>query len=404
VNDLMRATIQEALDVREPAGLRSRVIASVPMDVRRRSRWRAPRINLQWAAGFAAIVLTAALIAGLVYSRIGPLPAVSHQHGSTLRLSVPTGIAVGPDGTIYVADSFSNRVYRLQADGSLVAVAGGGLEYEGVATKASLFDPVGLAVAANGDLYIADDLGSSIRRLDRAGNLSTFLSIHASGGSLTPHGLAFDKTGTLYVGNLGGEVIGVAPDGSQSAIDLSAVPAPSVQAGYLAFDRAGNLYIADSSPSATIPNQVPAPPGGCRIVKVAPDRSVSVVAGTGTCGFSGDGGPAVRAQLDDPEGLAVDAAGNIYVADSHNYRIRRIDPQGVITTIAGKWSVTSHTGDGGPAANAVLGYLGGMAIVQGRFLYVSEIGGFNAYGAVRAIDLQTGTIRTVVDSNSRVIS
>lgn len=400
----MRATIQEALDVREPVGLRSRVIASVPMERRRRRPKRVAMPRLQWATAFVAIVLTAALLAALVYSRIGALPAVSHPHGTTLRLSVPTGIAVGPDGTIYVADSFSNRVYRLQANASLVTVAGGGLQYEGVATKASLFDPVGLAVAANGDLYIADDLGSSIRRLDRAGRLSTFLSVKASGGSLTPHGLAFDKTGTLYVGNLGGEVIGVAPDGSQSAIDLSAVPAPSVQAGYVAFDRAGNLYIADSSPSATIPNQVPAPPGGCRIIKVAPDRSASVVAGTGTCGFSGDGGPAVRAQLDDPEGLAVDAAGNIYIADSHNYRIRRIDPQGVITTIAGRWSVTSHTGDGGPAANATLGYLGGMAIVQGRFLYVSEIGGFNAYGAVRAIDLQTGTIRTVVDSNSRVIS
>jgi sugar lactone lactonase YvrE len=406
VDELLRATIHDALDVQEPAGLRTRVLRAVPIDQPRRKQWRMPAVGGQWVAAFAAILLTVALLAALVYTRAGLPSQVDRGHtpASGARLVGPTGIAVGPDGTIYVADYISKRVYRLQAGGGLVTVAGGGLQYEGVATKANLFYPEGLAVAANGDLYIADNEGSTIRRLDRTGRLSTFVSVHASGGALTPFGIAFDKTGTLYVGNLGGDVVGVEPDGSQSAIDLSGIPAPVVQAGYLAFDQAGNLYVADGSPFATLPGQVPPPPGGCRIIKVAPDRSTSVIAGTGTCGFSGDGGPAVSAQLDNPMGIAVDAAGNLYIADSHNYRIRRIDTHGVITTIAGKWGTSGHSGDGGPAVNAVLGSLSGLAIVQGRYLYVSEVGGFNAYGAVRAIDLQTGTIRTVVDSYSKVVS
>lgn len=407
MDELIHATIHDALDVQEPAGLRSRVIRAVPMDRPRRRHWRLPAVSGQWAAGFAAILLTVALLTALVSTRTAPRSQFGPNdttRASGARLVAPTGIAVGPDGTIYVADYYAKRVYRLQAGGSLVTVAGGGLQYEGVATKASLFNPQGLAFAANGDLYIADSEGSSIRRLDRAGMLTTFMSIHATGGALTPFGLAFDAGGVLYVGNIEGNLASIATDGTLSTIDLSAVPPPRVQAGYLTFDRAGNLYVADGSPYATLPDQVPPPPGGCRIIKVAPDRSVSVVAGTGTCGFSGDGGPAVGAQLDNPEGLAVDAAGNLYIADSHNYRIRRIDTHGVITTIAGNWGIASHTGDGGPAVNAVLGYLSGLAIVQGRFLYVSEVGGYNAYGAVRAIDLQTGTIRTVVDSYSRVVS
>jgi len=404
MDEQVRAAIHDALDVAEPSGLRSRVIASVPMERQRPRGGSMAMPRLQWATAFAAIVVTAALIAALVYSRIGSVPAINHQHGPSVKLTGPTGIAVGPDGTVYVADYVSQRVYRVQSDGSLVTFAGGGLQYEGVALKTSLFSPEGLAFAANGDLYIADDLGSAVRRVDRSGTLSTFYSIHATGGALAPRGLAINSAGVLYVGNLAGYLSAIAPDGSTSKVDLTAVPPPGVQAGYLTFDLAGNLYVADSSPAATLPDQVPQPAGGCRIIKVAPDRSVSVVAGTGSCGFSGDGGPALRAQLNDPQGLAVDAAGNIYVADSHNYRIRRIDVHGVITTIAGHWGIAGHTGDGGPAVNAVLGYLSGLAIVQGRFLYVSEKGGFNAYGAVRAIDLRTGTIRTVVDSYSKVVS
>src|SRR4029077_6646291 len=98
-NELMRATIQEALDVREPAGLRSRVIASVPMERRRRRRLSVAMPRLQWATAFAALVLTAALLAALVYSRTGPLPAVTPPPAPRLSLLAPEGIAVGPDGT-----------------------------------------------------------------------------------------------------------------------------------------------------------------------------------------------------------------------------------------------------------------------------------------------------------------
>jgi sugar lactone lactonase YvrE len=399
VDELMRATIQEALEVREPAGLRSRVIASVPME-RRREATRVPMPRLQWATAFAAILLTAALIAGLVYSRIGALPATKHQHAPAIRLSMPSGIAVGSDGTIYVADNQSNRVFRVQSDGTLATVAGGGSLYDGVATKANLFGPVGLAAAPDGSLFIADNPGARVSRLDPSGNLSTFLSWHSAGSVNEPSGVAVSASGVVYV-SVGGGITAIQPDGSTTRIELSGMGGPAPSPGYLALDRTGNLYVADLAPLAGSQDQAPPALGGCRIIRIAPDRSVSVIAGNGKCGYSGDGGLAVNAELDDPKGIAFDANGNLYFADSHNYRIRRIDPRGVITTVAGKGNAGS-AGSTGPALGMGLPFVEGLAMVQGRYLYFSERN--TNYGAVAVLDLQNGTIRGVVNSYSRVVS
>jgi sugar lactone lactonase YvrE len=398
----MRATIQEALDVSEPAGLRSRVIASVPMERRRRRHGTVAMPRLQWATAFAAIVLTAALIAALVYSRIGPLPAVTHPPAPHLNLLAPEGIAVGPDGTVYVADYKSSRIYRVQADGTLATVAGGGSQYEGPATKVNIFAPVGLAVRSDGDIFFAESLGSTIRRIDHGGYLSTYASEFPGGTYLSPWGLAVSPSGTLYA-DLGGGVDLINPGGLTTPISLAAVPAPAVWPGYMAFDPAGNLYVSDMAPTSSSVQLTPPAAGGCRILRIAPDNSVTVIAGTGTCGYSGDGGPAARAELNDPQGIAFDAAGNLYFADSHNYRVRRIDAHGTITTIAGTGR-EGTVGDGGPAVKAELAYLGGMA-AQGSFLYVSEKEtASGTYGAIRAIDLRDGSIRTLVNSTSRVVS
>ncbi|HYL08370.1 MAG TPA: hypothetical protein VEU76_07455 [Candidatus Udaeobacter sp.] len=407
MDDLIRATIRRGLaDGTPPPGLRSRVIAAVPMDRRATLRWRGPRVSGQWAAGFAAILLTAALVAGLVYSRISSQVGLQHTPPAPpARLSRPSGLAVAPDGSLYVADYVGNRVYRVEADGSLVTVAGGGLAYEGSATKANLYTPAGLAFDANGNLFIADNLGTTIRKVDRNGMLSTFLPIHATGGVNSPLGLAFDRAGLLYVGDLAGGVAAVRPDGSFETIDLSGLPSPAVLPGYLAFDSAGDLYVTDRSPYAYVAGQVPTPPGGCRIIRIKPDRSAQVIAGTGRCGYSGDGGPATSAQLDNPNGLAFDSGGNLYVADTNNHRVRRIDNRGTITTVAGT-GISGHSGDGGLALKAGLVWPEGLVAVDGKLLYVSDSCGCTdpaAYGAVRVIDLPSGTISTLVNSNSRVI-
>ena len=228
--------------------------------------------------------------------------------------------------------------------------------------------------------------------------LTTFAT-HLSAFLTNPLGIAFDRSGVLFVGAFNGDLVAIQPDGSTSTINLSAVPGPVV-AGYLAFDAVGNLYVADRNPQSPGING-----GGCRIVRVKPDRSVSVIAGTGVCGYSGDGGPAAAAQLADPNGIAFDSSGNLYFADSNNHRIRRIDLRGIITTVAGT-GVEGHTGDGGPATRAELAYPTGLA-VQGKFLYISDACGCmdpTAYGAIRVLRLSDGTITTVASSQSRVVT
>ena len=203
------------------------------------------------------------------------------------------------------------------------------------------------------------------------------------------------------------DVVVIAPSLVTSKVDLSSVAAPRINPSYLAFDSAGNLYVSDAGPTTKTPaNQVPQPPGGCRLIRIAPDRSVQVVAGTGKCGYSGDGGAARQSEINWPSGIAFDMAGDLYFADMDNHRIRRIDARGIITTIAGT-GVEGHGGDGGRAVNAQLAYPAGLAMVQGRLLYVAD--GCNcmdpaAYGAVRVIDLSTATITTAVSSRSRVVS
>ena len=410
MEDQIRSRIYEALAAEQPPpGLRARVIAAVPMG--RAVKRPRGRLSLQWATGFAAVVVTAAVIAGIIDYRGSTVrePSGKSDAASTARLISPEGIAIAPDGTLYVSDYVGNRVFRMQADGTLVVVAGGGSGSDGPATNANVWGPAGLAVDQNGDLYIADNLGNSIRRLDLQGMITTFTPVHGTGSNMySVLGLTFDASGVLYASNVSGGVVEFLPDGSTSQIDLSSVPPPLADPGYMAFDSAGDLYIADRNPIASGLNSgiFTAASGGCRIIRIKPDRSVSVIAGTGRCGYSGDGGPATNAQLDDPNGIAFDAAGNLYLADSNNHRIRRIDSRGIITTVGGT-GATGHQGDGGPASKAELGYPADILMVQGQFLYISDTCGcmdHNAYGAVRMLRLSDGTIRTVVSSKSRVVA
>ena len=401
MDELIRSSIQEALAVEQPpAGLRARVIGAVPMD---RKRPSAPRLrSLRFAAGLVAGILALVIVADLVSSRndAGNQFAPGHQASGT-RLSSPEGIAVGPDGTVYVSDYVNNRVFRLQPDGSLVVIAGGGSGLDGPATKASLAHPAGLAVGPDGLLYVADNLGGTIRKIDRQGMIST---LHAPYWSINgPLGIAFDSIGILYIGDNSGAVLLLDPNGNVSSLDASALPPPKFFPGYLAFDGRGNLFVSDRAPGPFAPGTG----GGCRIVRITPDRLFSIVAGTGTCGFSGDGGPATKAQLNDPNGIAFDSAGNLYFSDSNNHRIRRIDPNGIITTVAGTGAV-GHSGDGGSAKKATLSYPFGMGMRNGNLLYVSDATCSCVDpvtpGHIRVIRLSDGTITTVASGQSRVVT
>lgn len=232
-------------------------------------------------------------------------------------------------------------------NGSIAQTSGDG----GPATSAGLGFPVGIAVDGSRNLFIADTLSKRVRKVTAAtGVISTYA---------------------------GGGVPGTIAEGGAATTAGFSFPANS-HVG-LAVDAAGNLYIADS--------------GTNRVRKVSTAGVITTVAGAGVLGdpgFSGDGGPATSAKLQAPSGVAVDQAGNVYIADTGNGRIRKVDTSGVITTVAGRGNGLV-TGDGGPALNAQLANPSDVAIDPQGNLYIADFGN----NAIRKVD-RNGTITSIL--------
>ena len=255
-------------------------------------------------------------------------------------LASPMGVATDALGNVYF--SSGNVVFKVDTSGSLTRVAGTGKPGysgdSGPATEAQLNQPKGVAVDAGGSLYIADTGNNVVRKVTPDGVIAT-----VAGGSATPAQLN-------------------APAG-------------------VAVDRAGNLYFSDT--------------GNCAVREVTPGGAVLTVAGNGTCGFSGDGGAATSAQLNSPAGLAVDAAGRLYIADSGNNAIRMVTPAGNITTVAGMGGMAGYDGDGGPAVHARLTAPSSVALDAAGNLYIADSGD----NAIREVRIADGSIVTVAGTN-----
>jgi len=332
------------------------------------------------------------------------------------RVMGPDGVLVTSDGTVFFSDYLSGYVFRLTPDGTVVPIAGraqsamireSGAGDNGPATEAYLFGPAGLIADRNGNVFVADFVGERIRKIDRRGVISTIAgtgradmpapNFSGDGGPATaatlsrPVGLAFDRAGVLYVGDSGNHrVRRIDARGVITSLDLSSWSKSNVWSPRgLAFDKAGNLYVSDSF--------------DCQIVRISAGNLLSIVAGTGTCGFGGDGGPAASAQLDGPSGLAFDSAGALYIADTNNQRIRRVDGRGIMTTFAGTGTL-GYSGNGGPATAAETEYPRDVAISPSGALYIAETTCFcvapTTPGRLRMIQLSTGTITTVAFSGS----
>ena len=306
----------------------------------------------------------------------------------------PWGLALDASGNLYIADQLNNRVRKIAADGTITTVAGTGTASftgdGGAATSATLNHPCGLAVDGSGNLYIADTGSHVIRKITAAGTISTvagdgnagsgfqdFLEADKEAGAADasiarfnrPLGLALDSAGNLYIADsynhrirkLGtdGYVSTVVGDGTAGrAGDGSA--ATSAQLNYpqgVTLTPSGVLYIADTFNG--------------QIRKVGTDGVITRVAGVGTNGYFGDGGPADQAGLDYPKSVALDAAGNIFIADSFSSRVRVVTADGTIRTIAGNGTI-GDSGDGGPALQAALRFPSGLALGAGGVIYVSD--------------------------------
>ncbi len=331
-------------------------------------------------------------------------------------LDDPEDVGVGVGGNLYIADAHNNRVRRVDPAGTISTAAGSGptgvwcgssTGDGGAATSAQIDRPVRLTVDGS-TIYVGEE--GRVRRVDPTGTITTVAGSGwnvpgGDGGPATsafldlPSGITVDRTGNVLIGtgpwvrkvNPGGTISTLAGAGQQPRPDLGPCEhqtgfggdgGPATDAflngGFgLAVDGAGAVYIADTE------NQ--------RIRKVGTDGIISTYAGGTFGGFGGDGGPATSAQLHGPAGLAVDRDGNLYIADTDNDRIRRVDHLSqVITTVAGT-GTPGFGGDGGPATAAELSGPSGLAIDAAGNLLVADSGNVR----VRRIDATTGFISTV---------
>jgi RHS repeat-associated protein len=301
------------------------------------------------------------------------------------QLGYSPDVVVGPDGSLYVVESSSNRIRRIGSDGIITTVAGNGtLGFSGdggPATQAQLNNPQGVAVGPDGSLYIAEGAGTyRVRRVGPDGIITTFAGdglwgyngdgIPAAHAHLTqPNAVAVGPDGSLYIADSADNRIRrVGPDGIITTVAGNGTagssgdggPATQARLRYpigLTVGPDGSLYFADFNNN--------------RIRRVGPDGIIATVAGNGTAGSSGDGGPATQAQLRLPHDVAVGPDGSLYLADSFSNRIRRVRPDGTITGVAGN-GTGGFSGDGGPATQASLHSPYGVAVGPDGSLYFAD--------------------------------
>lgn len=262
------------------------------------------------------------------------------------ELSQPYSVVLDASGNLYIADQVNSRVRKVTPDGTITTIAGNGTNgFSGdgkAGTSAELYFPCGVAVDSSGNVYIADTDNHVVRKLATSGTISTFAGINAAG----------------FVGDTGA--------------------ATSAELNYpvgLALDAAGNLYIADSANN--------------RIRMVATDGTITTFAGDGNPNYAGDGGAATGAELNDPQGVAVDSAGAVYIADTGNHVIRKVSTDGTISTVAGN-GAPGYAGDGGPATLASFNYPKSVVVDAGGNLFITD--SFNS--RIRVVT-EDGTVTTV---------
>ena len=329
------------------------------------------------------------------------------------ELNGPTGVAVDSVGDVFIADYQNNRIREVNhSTGVITTVAGNGIAgYNGDSLPgdgAELNGPTGVAVDAAGDVFIADWGNNRIREVNHSSGLISTIAGNGGEGYNSdnilavsaelngPWSVALDSTGDVFIADLGNESIrevnpttriittvpGTAPRGYSST-----TPAVAIQLNHpsaVAVDAAGDVFFADDRTNSVYEvNHV--------------TGLVALVAGNDTAGVAGDGGLAVSAELYQPEGLAVDSAGDVFIADQGNNRIREVNhATGVITTVAGNGSA-GYNGDNLLAVSAELNQPASVTVDANGNLFIADF----MNNRIREVNHATGRITTVAGNGAR---
>ena len=301
--------------------------------------------------------------------------------GSAASFDYPTAVAVDSAGNVYVADQENDEIRKISPSGVVTTLAGAAGQTgssDGTGSAARFYDPQGVAVDSAGNVYVADTFNQEIRKITPFGVVTTLAGYAHFGGSsdgtgsaarfADPSGVAVDSAGNVYVADWDNcEIREVSPSGVVTTLAGSAGQTGSSNGtgsaarfyypNAVAVDGAGNTYVADED------NQ--------EIRKISPSGVVTTLAGSaGQTGSTNGTGSAAR--FDDPLGVAVDDAGNVYVADNFNYEIREIAPSGVVTTLAGSAGQTGSSN--GTGSTARFDQPWGVAVDTAGNVYVADVG------------------------------
>jgi sugar lactone lactonase YvrE len=320
------------------------------------------------------------------------------------KLHLPRGISLDVAGNLLLADTYNQRIRKIDTRGIITTIAGNTSEtFAGdneLAQAAALTKPAGVATDAGGNMFIADTFNSRIRRVDAITRLITTVAGNGTFGHFgdnliatetalwEPEDVAIDAAGNLLIADKGTDRVRMVNFSSRLITTIAgirlrgysgdgeaAVQATLNRPKGVALDPAGNIFIADTE--------------NHRIRRVdALSKTITTVVGNGIAGFTGDNVPAVQTSLNSPEKIAFDQAGNLFIADSNNRRIRKVTG-GIITTFAGTGQ-PGQSGDNGPATAANIDEPRSIALDAAGNVYIGTSG-----NRVRRIDTTTGNITTV---------